>query len=1118
LLASSPLRLWRPVLNARTFIDRPILAIVLSLVVTLAGLVSLATLPVAQYPRIVPPQVQVAATYPGADAASLAQTVALPLERAINGVDHLLFLQSNISDGSLSLTASFDIGTDPDQATINVSNRVQTVTSTLPAETQRAGVQVSKASSTLLAIVSLGSPTRRYDDLFLGAYAQRQVIDELKRVPGVGQADFFAQKDYAMRVWLHPDKLAQYRLTAADVADAIRAQNGQFATGTLNGPPDRGGAWTTGITAPGRLPDAAAFGAIILAAGPDGTALRLRDVARLQLGSEHYDFDAVQGGGPAMPIGIFLQPGANALAVMAALRTRMAALARDFPPGMTWTTPFDTTLFVRASIRETLLSLGGALVLVALVVFAFLRNARATLIPLLAVPVSVIGTFAGLAVLGYSINLLTLFGLVLAIGIVVDDAIVVVENVARLMDEQGLAPREATAQAMREVGAALVAIVLVLCAVFVPVAFQGGLTGQLYRQFAATVAIAVALSGFVALTLTPALCALLLRPAPARPGSGGAGSAQGPRRVRRVLHPLDRAAARTAAGYAAAVGWLLRHRAAGLALAALCAALGVVAALRLPAALVPEEDRGQLFVVWSLPPAATLSRTEALMGRVDALLRRDPDVGDSLAFSGYNQLSNGSQTNAGVAFVHLRDWSLRGAGHAASAVAARFTAALSREKDATAASFNPAAIEGLGSVGGFELHILDRRGAGLAALEAATAAFLHEAAARPELAGLVTTLQANTPRYRIDVDRDRAAALGVPIDSIYAAIQSTFGSLYVNDFTLEGRNYHVNLQSDAPFRQDAGNLREVFVRSTLSPASAAPAGTAGSFGDTTPTATATGGAAAGGAGSESASTATPTAAGEMVPLASLVHLRRTVGADQLERFNVYESAQVTGSAAPGYSSGQAIAAAEAVARTALPRGFDIAWAGAAYQQRLAGRAGSRVLLLGLLMVGLILAAQFESWRLPFAVLLSVPFALGAAFVAVWLRGRAVDVYVQIGLVALVGLAAKNAVLIVQFATLEQRRGLDAAAAALSAARLRLRPIVMTSLAFVIGCVPLALGSGPGAGSRQSLGTCVVGGMVGATVLGTLFVPLFFHLLQRRARPGPTASAARRRQHADAPGT
>ena len=1037
-------------LNARTFIDRPVLAAVLSLVVTLAGLVSIGTLPVAQYPQIVPPQVQVAATYPGADAASVAQTVALPLERAINGVDHLLFLQSNVSDGSLSLTASFDIGTDPDQATINVSNRVQTVTTTLPAETQRAGVQVSKASSTLLGIVSLGSPGRRYDDLFLGAYAQRQVIDELKRVPGVGQADFFGQKDYAMRVWLHPDKLAQYRLGASDVADAIRAQNGQFATGTVNAPPDRGGAWTTGMTAPGRLPDAAAFGASIRAAGRDGTALRLRDVARVQLGSEHYDFDAVQDGGPAMPIGVFLQPGANALSVMAALRARMAVLARDFPPGVTWTVPLDTTQFVRASIRETLLGLGEAMALVALVVWAFLRSLRATLIPLLAVPVSVIGTFAGLAVLGYSVNLLTLFGLVLAIGIVVDDAIVVVENVSRLMEEEGLDAREATARAMGEVGGALVAIVLVLCAVFVPVTLQGGLTGQLYRQFAATVAVAVTLSGFVALTLTPALCVLLLRPAAARHG------ARGPRRL------ADRAAGRVAAGYGVAVAWLLRRPAQGVALAVLCAGLGAAAGVLLPAALVPEEDRGEVFVVWSLPPAATLSRTEALMGRVDAMMSRDPDVAGALAFSGYNQLSNGSQTNAGVAFVHLTDWSLRGAGHAASAIAARFSAALARERDAVAASFNPPAIEGLGNVGGFELHILDRSGAGLAALQSATQAFLHAAAARPELAGLVTTLQANTPRYQVDVDRDRAAALGVPVEAVYATLQSTFGSLYVNDFTLEGRNYHVNLQSDAPFRQDPGDLREVFVRASL----AAPGADA--------------------------------AAGEMVPLAALVHLRRTVGADQLERFDVYPSAQVTGSAAPGFSSGQAIAAAEAVARDALPRGFDIAWAGAAYQQKLAGRSGGRMLLLGLLMVGLILAAQFESWRLPFAVLLSVPLALGAAFVAVWLRGRSLDVYVQIGLVALVGLAAKNAVLIVQFATLEQRRGLDARAAALSAARLRLRPIVMTSLAFVIGCVPLALATGPGAGSRQSLGTCVVGGMVGATLLGTLFVPLFFHLLRRRA--------------------
>ena len=1024
---------------ARLFTDRPVLAAVLSAVIVLAGLAALRALPVAQYPPVVPPQVQVSATYPGADAETVAQTVALPLERAINGVDRALYLQSQVSDGALSLSVTFAIGTNPDQAAINVSNRVQEVTNSLPGEVQRAGIQVTKSSNTLLAIVSLGAPDRRYNDLFLNDYARNAVIDALKRVPGVGQASFFAEKDYAMRVWLRPDKLAQFRLTASDVTAAIRAQNGQFATGTVNGPPDRGGAFTYGMTTRGTLPDVAAFGDIALASGPDGASLRLHDVARVELGSEHYDFSAVEDGGPAMPIGVFLQPGGNALRTMAAVRARMAELARGFPPGMTYAYPYDTTRFVQASMREALATFGEALLLVALVVLLFLRSPRAAVIPLVAVPVSVVGTFAGMWALGLSINLLTLFGLILAIGIVVDDAIVVVENATRLMEAERLPAPEATRRAMAEVTGPVIATVLVLAAVFVPVAFQGGLTGQLYRQFAVTISVAVAISGFVALTLTPALCARLLRPRPpARRGSFAARA--------------GRVGSAVANGYAAGVGWLLRRPLPGLALFALAGAILLV--LRLPAALVPEEDQGTVFVTWSLQPAAALSRTEAVMARVDQTLRRDPAVAGSLAFSGYNQLSNGSQTNAGVAFVQLRDWRERGGpGGDARSLTHAFTAALGSVKDAQVASFNPPAIDGLGNVGGFELHIEDERGAGTAALMAATKGFLAAAAARPELSGLTTTLQADTPRYDVEVDRDRAQALGIPISAVYEAIQSTFGSFYVNDFTLHGTNYHVDLQSDAEFRASPDSTRQVFVR---------------------------------------------TAGGDMVPLAVLVRMRRVAGADGLERFDVHPSAQVTGNAAPGYTSGQAIAAVQALARTALPSGFAIAWAGSAYQEIATGGSGAQALLLGAIMVALILAAQFESWRLPFAVLLATPFAFLGALAAVWARGGADDIYVQVGLVTLVGLSAKNAVLIVQFAALRSAAGESPAAAALAAARLRLRPIVMTSVCFILGCLPLALSTGAGAGGRRSIGTAVTGGMVGVTVLGTLLVPLLYALTMPRS--------------------
>ncbi len=1020
----------------RSFIDRPVTASVLSLLVVLVGLVSLWLLPVAQYPNIVPPQISVVASYPGADVETLSQSVAAPLERAINGVDGMIYMQSQNSAGQMQLSVSFEVGTDPEIDAINVSNRVQGVLSTLPQATQRLGITVQKQSGALVTILALIATSDRYDDVAISNYALRNVIDELKRVPGVSNAEFFGKKDYSMRVWLRPDKLAQFRLTASDVSDALNEQNQEFATGNVNGAPGDVGPFTYGMTARGRLTGAEAFGNVVLRAMPDGSALRLRDVARVELGSEDYSFNAVQDGRKTVPIGIFLKPGANALEMATAVKARMAELAQQLPDGIGYSFPFDTTGFVRASIAEVLRTFALALALVVGVTFLFLQSWRATLIPLVAVPVSIIGSFAGLKLLGFSINLVTLFGLILAIGIVVDDAIVVLENIERLMHEHGLSPRQAAVRAMEEVSGPVVAIVLVLCAVFVPVAFLGGLTGQLYRQFAAAIVVSVIISGVVALTLTPALCANVLRPRNAEPP--------------RALRWFNRAFAACGAGTLAAAGVFVRRGwLAGLALAGICGACALLAT-QVPAGLVPDEDQAAVFVGWSLPPGSSLARTTAVTNKAAAILGRLPYVQSSTMFAGNDLLSNATRPDSGVAYLTLTNWSRRtGPGQDAKTLAEDIRTALSGMAEAEFFAFTPPGISGLGQIGGFEAHLMDREGRGTAALTQTAQQLIAAASKRPELTKLSTTLQANTPRYAVDLDRDRAKALSVSVSGVFDAVQATFGSLYVNDFTLGGHNYHVNLQSDAQFRRGADDIRQVFVRA---------------------------------------------AGGEMVPLSSVLTLRRVVGTDAVERFNVYQSAQITGSAAPGYSSGQAIAAMEDLARTQLPSGYGLAWGGAAFQEKAAGSAGLQAAGMGIVVVFLILAALYERWSLPLAVLLVVPLALFGALLGVWLRGMQDDIYFQAGLITLVGLSAKNSVLIVEFAARLQREGATAAEAALAALRLRFRPIVMTSLAFILGCLPLALSVGAGAGARRSIGTGVIGGMLGATVLALLLVPAFYRIV------------------------
>jgi multidrug efflux pump len=1035
----------------RFFIDRPVFAAVISIIIVLAGIVAMRALPIAQYPELTPPQIIVTATYPGASAETIAQTVAAPLEQQINGVKGMLYMQSsNSSSGQMTLTVTFAQGTDPDQATIDVNNRVQRATSTLPQEVTRLGVVVSQRSASILGLVAMFSQDGRYDSTYVGNYALLNVIDDLKRIPGVGDASLFGQRDYSMRIWLSPDKLARYGLTTTDVAIAIREQNAQFAAGRFGDEPnDASTPFTYSATTQGRLPDAEAFGNIILRSDLNAATLRIKDVARVELGSASYTVDSKLNGKPAIPIAVYLQTGANALSTMTALRSRLDELKMTFPEGMTYDIPYDTTKFIEVSIHEVVKTFFEAIALVILVVFLFLQNVRATIIPVIAVPISIIGTFAGMYLLGFSINLLTLFGLVLAIGIVVDDAIVVLENVERIMVTEHLAPREASIKAMSEVTGPVIAIVLVLCAVFVPVSFMGGLAGAMYQQFAITIAVSVTISGIVALTLTPALCALILKPGHHEPAL--------PFRV------FNRFFDRLTHGYVRGVGFMARRFAIGLLLfAGLLASTGFLFQ-KIPGSLVPDEDQGVLFGVAVLPAAASLSRTIAAMDEAAANISRHPAVENVFAISGFDLLSGGEKTNVATTFVTLKDWSQR----TTAALDARnlpgvFMAMNAGIKDAMVLFFNPPPISGLSTTGGFEFYVQDRTGGGIQSLSTATSQLVEAASKRPELAGLRTTFDTNVPQYRLDLNRDMAKALGVPINSVFETMQSTFGSLYVNDFTLYGRNYRVNLQSEAAFRQAPKDLKQVFVRSTNN---------------------------------------------KMVPLDTLIKAERVVGPDLFERFNAFAAAKVMGNPAPGYTSGAAIAAMQDVAREVLPQGFQIAWTGSAYQELATSGSGAQAMIFGIIMVFLILAAQYEKWSLPLAVILAVPFAICGALVAIWARGLTNDVYFQIGMVTLIGLAAKNAILIVEFAVLMRQEGMSAFDAAVEAARLRFRPIVMTSLAFILGVVPLAISSGAGSASRHSIGTGVIGGMLAATFIATFFIPMFYRLVAwrqpRDAKPGAT---------------
>ena len=1039
---------------SKFFINRPIFSTVISLLILLAGIISITQLPIEQYPDLTPPSVQVSAQYPGASPEVIADTVAAPIEQQVNGVEDMLYMNSTSSaNGDMNLMVYFEVGTDPDQAMINVNNRVQAATTTLPEDVRRYGVTVQKRSSAILQLITMFSPSGVYDTTYIGNYALVNVVDDLKRINGVGDAQVMSANDYSIRIWLKPDVMSQLGVSVSDVMAAVQAQNTQRAAGKIGQPPllhsvDR----MYSIIAPGRLQEPEEFEEIILRANPDGTSLRLKDVARVELGSQTYEFSGKYNNQPAVPIGVFLSPGANAVATAEAVKKRMEELSQNFPGGIEYKVAYDTTLFVNASIEEVIHTLIEAMILVFLVMYLFLHDWRATLIPCLAVPVSIVGAFAGMLLLGFSINTLTLFGLVLAIGIVVDDAIVVIENVERIMHDEHLPVKEATIKAMDEVTGPVVAIVLVLCSVFVPVAFMGGFTGVMYQQFAITIAVSVVISGLVALTLTPALCALLLKDM--KPRTSG------------FFFKFDQWFAKVTNTYTGWAGFFIRRIPAAV-LALLLIWGGAVGLFKIvPSSLLPDEDQGMLMVATMLDPATSLSTSQKVAQQLEEIILEQPAVKEELTFAGYDILSSTMKSSSIASFISLIPWKERktqelssfGVVSAIGKLGAGITGAL-------VMPFNPPPIMGMSTTGGLEGYVQNRSGQGSDALEAKVNEFITAAQKRPELTGVSTTFSSATPQYKLTVDEIKAMAMNVSLSELYTTIQGTFGTAYVNDFTKYSRSFRVMVQADGDYRARPEQLGDIYVRSNT---------------------------------------------GAMVPLSAFITLTPILGPDMVERFNAFPAAKVMATPADGYSSGQAIAAMEQVARETLGEEFTLSWTGTTYQETISGSSSTIALMLGILVVFLILAAQYERWGLPLAVILAVPFGMFGALLGTYMRGLSNDIYFQIALVALVGLAAKNAILLVEFAVLVKEQGATAYEAALQSVKLRFRPIIMTSLAFILGCVPLAVSSGAGAASRHSIGTAVVFGMLAATAIAPLFIPLFFYLISGgwKEKNDPEATGAK----------
>ncbi|MBV5285146.1 MAG: efflux RND transporter permease subunit [Methyloversatilis discipulorum] len=1035
---------------SRFFIDRPIFAGVLSVLILLAGALSLFQLPISEYPEVVPPSVVVRAQFPGANPKVIAETVASPLEEAINGVEDMLYMQSQAnSDGNLTLTVYFNLGMDPDKAQQLVQNRVSQAMPRLPEDVQRLGVTTLKSSPTLTMVVHLISPDNRYDTTYLRNYAVINVKDRLARIKGVGEVGLFGSGNYAMRVWLDPQKVAQRNMTASDVVRAIREQNVQVAAGVIGASPNSADVpLQLSVNAQGRLQTVEEFSDIILKSSPDGSITRLADVARVELAASEYGLRSLLDNKPAVALPIRQAPGANALDVSAAVRETMAELAKDFPPSVEYRIVYDPTQFVRASIKAVIVTLLEAIALVVLVVIVFLQTWRASIIPLLAVPVSIVGTFSLMLGFGYSINALSLFGMVLAIGIVVDDAIVVVENVERNIAE-GLSAREATYRAMQEVSGPIIAIALTLVAVFVPLAFMTGLTGQFYKQFAMTIAISTVISAFNSLTLSPALAAMLLKGHDAKPDA-----------LTRAMNAVfggffarfNRFFNRSSESYGRGVSGMIQRKGAAMGVYAVLLGATVGLSYLVPGGFVPAQDKQYLISFTQLPAGASIDRTEDVIRRMGEIALAQPGVENAVAFPGLSINGFTNSSSAGIVFATLKPFDERKSPElSAGAIAASLNAKFADIKDAYIAVFPPPPVMGLGTLGGFKLQLQDRGALGYAELEAAKEAFIAAAAKAPELGPTFSSYQINVPQLDVDLDRVKAKQLGVPITDVFDTMQIYLGSLYVNDFNRFGRVYQVRAQADAPFRAEAADILALKTRN---------------------------------------------ANGDMVPLSSLVKVKQSFGPEMVVRYNGYTSADINGGPAPGYSSDQAQAAAERIADEVLPRGVKYEWTDLIYQKILAGNAGVWVFPISVLLVFLVLAAQYESLTLPLAVILIVPMSILAALTGVWLTAGDNNIFTQIGLMVLVGLSAKNAILIVEFARELELRGRGIVEAAIEASRLRLRPILMTSIAFIMGVVPLVTSSGAGAEMRHAMGVAVFSGMLGVTFFGLFLTPVFYVLLRK----------------------
>ena len=1024
---------------SRFFISRPVFSIVISVIITLMGVVSIFTLPIEEYPSVTPTEVLVTTTYAGASAEVVAETVASVLENSINGVEGMIYMKSNsTSNGTLTITISFSQDTDPDLATINVNNRVQAVLALLPQDVQRVGVNVIKQSSTMLAVYMMYSDNPSHDSIYIANYAKLNIIDELKRIEGVGNANAFGSRDYSMRIWLDLNKLSQNNLTPSEVSRIIQEQNSQFAVGYFGQEPVRNEvAFTYSVTTQGRFVKPEEFENIIIRSNADGSSLRLKDIARVELGAQDYSVSSLYNGHSGEAFGVFLQPGANALDVAERVEKKMQELSKSFPSGLKYVNAYDTTTFIKISVKEVIKTFIEAIVLVVVIMYFFLQNFRATIIPVIAIPVSIIGAFAGMQILGFSINLLTLFGLILAIGIVVDDAIIVIENVERILrSNQNMSVKQATIEAMNEIQSPVIAIVLVLCSVFVPIAFIGGFSGEIYKQFAISIVVSVIISGFVALTLTPALCVSILKKGHVKPFY----------LVKRFNDLFDWLTYK----FGNSVSGCLRR---GLLL--ICLFIAILAATfglfkHLPTGLVPSEDKGYVIGMMYMPPATALSRTLEQTTKASQMIAQNPLMQSNIMITGFDITANSVRSFAGFTFIKLKDWSERKEnGQDALSIAGMLTGLFNATLKASSFFFTLPAINGLGLTGGFEVYLQDRGGGKTEDLQKYAYMLMGEVTKRGIVVGGRVTLNANIPQYRVTLDREKAKAYKVNIDDVFTTLQSTFGSYYVNDFNLYGRTYRVNVQAESEFRESPEDLSRVFVKSAMPDS-------------------------------------------PLVPISSLVSFERIVNTDVVERFNLFPATMLSGSIVPGHSSGEALKAIEEVAREILPPQYTIAYSGISYQEKVSSSTGYVAFGLGIIFVFLILAAQYERWIMPFAVILAVPFAVFGAIIATWLRGLSADIYFQVGLVTLIALSAKNAILIVEFAQHKrEKEGLPIFESALQAAKLRFRPIVMTSIAFSIGVLPLALSTGAGAASRHAIGTGVIGGMLAATFIAIFFIPLFW---------------------------